>query len=226
MAKNLSVLGIYPDRTTVSDAISVLRKAGYRSADIAVFSAENQGSKDFAHEKGSKAPEGAAAGAAGGAIAGALLGWLVATGVIAIPGLEPLTAVRPVMAALAAAACSGALGWLIGLFIGLSVPEYVAKRYAGRMGRAGILLSVHCDSSEWCERAKKSLKDTGARYISSASESAADYATTDKPTPRPTVVVGRDEVHEGRTSSEIQTTIENESSTPTADGPPHRTPVL
>lgn len=226
MAKNISVLGIYPDRPTVSDAISVLHKAGYRPADIAVFSAENQGSKDFAHEKGSKAPEGAAAGAAAGAISGALLGWLVTTGVIAIPGLETLTAVRPIMAALAAAACGGALGWLIGLFIGLSLPEYVAKRYAGRMGRGGILLSVHCDSSEWCERAKKSLKDTGARYISSVSESAADYATTDKPTPRPAVVVGRDEVHEGRTSREIQTAIDDESSTPTADGPPHRTPVL
>ena len=175
-------------------------KAGYRPADIAVLSAENQGSKEFAHEKSSKAPEGAAAGAAAGAVAGALLGWLVATGVVPFPGLEPLATVRPLMAALAAAACGGAFGWLIGFFLGLSMPEYVAKRYAGRMGRGGILLSVHCDSSEWCERAQKSLKDTGARYISSASESAADYATTDKPTPRePAAVVDRDELHQGRT---------------------------
>ena len=191
MAKNTSVLGIYPDRASVSDAIGVLYKAGYRPADIAVLSAENQGSKDFAHEKGSKAGEGAAAGAAIGAAVGALLGWLVATGVVVFPGLEPFAAVRPAMAALAAAACGGALGWLIGLFIGLSMAEYLAKRYAGRMRRGGILLSVHCDSSEWCERAQKSLKDTGARYISSISEAAADYATTDKPASRePAVSTG------------------------------------
>lgn len=199
MAKNTSVLGIYPDRTRVSEAISALYKVGYRPADIAVLTAENQGSKDFAHVKSSKAPEGAAAGAAVGALIGALLGYLVATGVIAFPGLERFTAPSPVVVALAAAACGGTLGWLIGLFIGFSMTEYVAKRYAGRMGRGGILLSVHCDSSEWCERAEKSLKDTGARYISSAAESAADYATTDKPTPRETaVLVDRDEVRETR----------------------------
>ncbi|HLG99651.1 MAG TPA: hypothetical protein VKX49_25305 [Bryobacteraceae bacterium] len=200
MAKNTSVFGIYPDRTTVSDAIGILHKGGYRPADIAVLSAENQGSKDFAHEKSSKAPEGAAAGAAVGAIGGLLLGWLAATGVVAFPGLEALGAVRPVVAALAAAACGGALGWLIGLFVGWTMPEYVAKRYAGRMGRGGILVSVHCDSSEWRQRAQKSLKDTGARYIAFASESAADYATTDKPTPRePVAITDRDKAHESRT---------------------------
>ena len=65
-----------------------------------------------------------------------------------------------------------------------ALTEYVAKRYAGRIRRGGILLSVHCDSREWCDRAKKTLKDTGARNISSASEAAADYGTTDKPTER------------------------------------------
>jgi Protein of unknown function (DUF3341) len=200
MAKNTSVLGIYPDRRTVSDAITVLHRAGYRPVDIAILSAENQGSKDFAHEKSSKAPQGAATGALVGAVVGAILGWLMATGVVAVPGLEPLAVLRPVLAAMAAAGCGGALGWLIGFFLGLGMPEYLAKRYAGRMGRGGILISVHCDSSEWCERAHKSLKDTGARYISSASESAADYATTDQPTPRdPATLVVQEEVHEART---------------------------
>ena len=93
---------------------------------------------------------------------------------------------------------------LIGSFIGLSLPEYVAKRYAGRMTSSGILLSVHCDSSEWRQRAQKSLKDTGARFISFASEAAADYATTDKPTPRPAIPVRRDEAHEDQTLREIR----------------------
>jgi hypothetical protein len=194
MAKNTSVIGIYPDRTTVSDAICVLHKAGYRPADIAVLSPDNPGSKDFAHEKGSKAPEGAATGAAAGAVVGASLGWLVATGLVAFPGLEPFAAVKPIMAALAGAGIGGAIGWLGGLFVGLRIPEYVAKRYAGRMRRGGILLSVHCDSSEWCARAEKSLKDTGARNISYATEAAADYGTTDKPTERsPAVLTDRGE---------------------------------
>ena len=123
--------------------------AGFRTADISVLFPENTGTKDFAHEKSSKAPEGAAAGAAIGAVAGLLLGWLVATGVVAFPGLALLAGLRPFIVALAVAACGGALGWLIGLFVGVSMPEYVAKRYAGRMGRGGILVSVHCDSSEW-----------------------------------------------------------------------------
>src|SRR5450631_3667773 len=88
MAKNTSVLGIYPDRRTVSDAITVLHRAGYRPVDIAILSAENQGSKDFAHEKSSKAPQGAATGALVGAFVGAILGWLMAAGVVAVPGLE------------------------------------------------------------------------------------------------------------------------------------------
>lgn len=200
MAKNISVFGIYPDRTTVSEAIGVLHKAGYRPADIAVLAAENPGSKDFAHQKGSKAPEGAALGSAIGAAAGAALGWLIATGVVALPGLEPLAAVKPVIAALAAAGCGGTVGWLTGLFLGLTMPEYVAKRYAGRLRIGGILLSVHCDSAEWRARAQQFLKDTGARYISSASESPASYATYDKPTSRePTTRVDRDTMHEGRT---------------------------
>ena len=115
-----------------------------------------------------------------------------------ITGLGALVAAGPVVAALAGAGAGGALGWIAGLLAGMRLPEYVAKRYAGRIRRGGILLSVHCDSPEWCDRAKKTLKDTGARNISSASEAAADYGTTDKPTDKPTerapaAVTNRDE---------------------------------
>jgi hypothetical protein len=184
MAKNTSVIGIYPDRTTVSDAIDVLHKAGYRATDISVLSSDNQGTKDFGHEKHSKAPQGAATGAAVGAVIGAAVAWLVSTQTVAIPYLAPLVAAGPVLAALAGAGAGGALGWMVGLLAGLPLPEYVAKRYAGRIRRGGILLSVHCDNQEWCNRAKKTLENTGARNISSASEAAADYGTTDKPTER------------------------------------------
>jgi hypothetical protein len=195
MARNTSVMGIYPDRTTVSDAVNVLHKAGYRGTDISVLSSENQGSKDFAHEKHNKALEGAAAGAAAGAVVGAALAWLVAIQTVTIAGLGPLVAAGPVLAGLAGAGAGGTLGWIAGLLAGLPLTEYVAKRYAGRIRHGGILLSVHCDSPEWCDRARKTLKDTGARNISSASEAAADYGTTDRPTERaPVCVTDRGEV--------------------------------
>lgn len=190
MARNTSVIGIYPDRTTVSDAINVLHKAGYRTTDISVLSSDNQGSKDFAHEKHTRAPAGAAAGALVGAVFGAALAWFVSThpltiqGLGPIPGLVQLVAAGPVLAALAGAGAGGALGWIVGLLAGLPLSEYVARRYQGRIRRGGILLSVHCDSQDWCNRAKRTLKDTGARNISSASEAAADFGTTDKPTER------------------------------------------
>jgi hypothetical protein len=192
VAKNTSVIGIYENRTTVSDVIDVLHKAGYRATDISVLSSDNQGSKDFAHEKHTKAPAGAGIGAAAGAVVGAALAWFVSNQTVTIAGLGSLVAAGPLLAALAGAGAGGALGWIVGLLAGLRLPEYVAKRYAGRIRRGGILLSVHCDSPEWCERAKKTLKDTGARDISSASEAAADYATTDKPTERlPAAVTNR-----------------------------------
>jgi Protein of unknown function (DUF3341) len=189
MAKNTSVMGIYTDRTTVSDAINVLQKSGYRATDISVLSSENQGSKDFALNKRTKALEGAATGAAAGAVIGAALAWLVSIQTVTIPALAPLVAAGPVLAALAGAGAGGTLGWVVGLLAGMRLPEYVAKRYAGRIRRGGILLSVHCDSQEWCERAKKTLRDTGARQISSAAEAAADYGTTDTPTARAPVPV-------------------------------------
>lgn len=204
MARNTSIIGIYPDRTTVSDAISVLHKAGYRATDISVLSSDNQGSKDFGHEKHTRAPAGAAAGAAVGAILGAALAWLVSSGALIIPGLGPLIPAGPVLAVLAGAGAGGALGWIVGLLAGLPLSEYVAKRYAGRIRRGGILLSVHCDSQEWCNRAKKALKDTGARNISSASEAAADYGTTDKPTERaPAPVTDRNEAPARQTTEYV-----------------------
>ena len=182
-------MGIYPDRTTVSDAISVLQKAGYRSTDISVLSSDNPGSKDFAHEKRTKALEGAAVGSVAGALIGTASAWFVSAYPVTTAVVGPLVAAGPVLAGVAGAGAGGALGWIVGLLTGRRFTEYVARRYAGRIRRGGALLSVHCDSPEWCDRAKKTLKDTGARNISSALEAAADYGTTDKPTERAPVAV-------------------------------------
>jgi hypothetical protein len=182
--KNTAVFGIYPTYTSVEEAVDALKTAGFRNTDISVLFPENVGTKDFAHEKGTKAPEGASAGAGTGAVIGGGLGWLAGIGALAIPGLGPFIAAGPIMAALAGAGVGGAVGGLTGALIGMGIPEYEAKRYEGRVKEGGILLSVHSDNSEWTKRAKDILERTGAQDVASTGEASADFQKTDKPMPR------------------------------------------
>jgi hypothetical protein len=182
--KNTAVFGIYPTYSSVEGGVDALKTAGFRNTDISVLFPENVGSKDFAHEKGTKAPEGAATGAGTGAVVGGVLGWIVGIGALAIPGVGPFIAAGPIMAALAGVGVGGAIGGIAGALIGLGIPEYEAKRYEGRVRQGGILLSVHSDSSEWTKRAKIILEQTGAQDISSTGESSADFAKSDKPLAR------------------------------------------
>src|SRR6267378_1843369 len=179
--KNTAVFGIYSSYGQVESAVDSLRAAGFRNTDISVLFPENQGTKDFAHEKGTKAPEGAATGAGTGAVIGGGLGWLAGIGALAIPGVGPFIAAGPIVAALAGAGVGGAVGGITGALIGMGIPEYEAKRYEGRVKEGGILLSVHSDNSEWTKRAKEILERTGAQDISSAGEASADFSKTDKP---------------------------------------------
>src|SRR6476620_8375771 len=172
--KNTAVFGIYRDETGVESAVDALKTAGFRNTDISVLFPENQGTKDFAHEKNTKAPEGATTGAGTGAMLGGGLGWLAGIGALAIPGLGPFIAAGPIMAALAGAGVGGAVGGLTGALVGMGIPEYEAKRYEGRVKDGGILLSVHSDSSEETKRAKEILQQTGAQDISSTGETRGD----------------------------------------------------
>jgi hypothetical protein len=182
--KNTAVFGIYRNRADVENAVDTLRREEFRNTDISVLFPENEGTKDFAHEKKTKAPEGTATGAATGAILGGGLGWLAGIGALAIPGLGPFIAAGPIMAALAGVGAGGAIGGITGALIGMGIPEYEAKRYEGRVKEGGILLSVHCDDSKWTKRAKEILQHTGADDISSTGEASADFAKTDRPMPR------------------------------------------
>src|SRR3954453_5296867 len=165
--KNTAVFGIYPSYSAVEHAVDALRTAGFRNTDISVLFPENVGTKDFAHEKGTKAPEAATTGAGTGAAIGGVLGWLTGIGALAIPGLGPFIAAGPIMAALAGVGVGGAVGGLTGALIGMGIPEYEAKRDEGRVKEGGILLSVHCDSSDWTKKAKEILERTGAEDVSS-----------------------------------------------------------
>src|SRR6202048_2369045 len=182
--KNTAVFGIYTDRSSVDRAVEALKAAGFSNNDVSALFPENKGTKDFAHEKNTKAPEGATTGAGTGALLGGGLGWLLGIGALAIPGLGPFIAAGPIMAALAGAGVGGAVGGIAGALIGMGIPEYEAKRYEGRIREGGILLSVHSDNSEWTKRARQILEATGAHDIGSTSEAGADYAETDRPVPR------------------------------------------
>jgi len=182
--KNTAVFGIYPSYESVERAVDALRVAGFRGTDISVLFPENIGTKDFAMEKGTKAPEGAATGAGTGVVVGGTLGWLTGIGALAIPGLGPFIAAGPIMAALAGAGAGGALGGITGALIGMGIPEYEAKRYQGRVTKGGILLSVHSDNSDWTKRAKEVLERTGAEDISSTGETKGDLENSDKPRPK------------------------------------------
>ena len=178
--KNNSVFGIYPDRASVEEAVEALRATGFRGTDISVLFQENQGTKDFAHEKNTKAPEGTTTGVTTGGVIGGTLGLLAGIGALAIPGVGPFIAAGPIMGALAGLGVGGAVGGLIGALVGMGIPEYEAKRYEGHIKEGGVLLSVHCDTADEITRAKELLKQTGAQHISSSGEASADYpaATT------------------------------------------------
>jgi Protein of unknown function (DUF3341) len=177
--KKKSVFGIYNTRESVERAVDTFLKSGFTTSDISVLLPENLGGKPIATHKDTKAPEGATAGGAGGAVVGGTLGLLAGIGALAIPGLGPFIAAGPIMAALAGMGVGGAVGGFAGALIGMGIPEYEAKRYEGRIQKGGILLSVHCDTSDQIKRAKEIMKNTGAEDISSTGESSADVKDSD-----------------------------------------------
>jgi hypothetical protein len=178
--KKVAVFGIYRGVSEAEHGVDALVQQGsFSNSDVSVLMPDRQGSKDFAHEKHTKAPEGTTTGAATGGTIGGTLGLLAGIGALAIPGLGPFIAAGPIMAALAGVGVGGTVGGLVGALVGMGIPEYEAKRYEGRVKDGGVLLSVHCATSEDITRAKDILKQTGADDISSSGEKGSEsYATT------------------------------------------------
>ena len=171
MAK--SVFCIADNYDQVQNIVGQLRTAGFSANDISVLFPDKKTTKEFAHEKSTKAPEGAVAGAGAGAVLGGAAGLLVGIGALAIPGLGPLIAAGPIMAALSGIAAGGALGGLTGALIGMGIPELEAKRYETRVKGGDILVSVNCEDGAQASQAAKIFEDAGAQDISSAAESNA-----------------------------------------------------
>ena len=171
--KNTAVFGIYRSGDHAERAVDTLIAAGFPSGDISVLLPDTSSTKEFAHVKETKAPEGTTAGVTTGGVIGGTLGVLAGIGALAIPGVGPFIAAGPIMAGLAGLGVGGAVGGLVGALVGMGIPEYEAKRYEGRVKDGGTLLSVHCDTSAQISRAKELLKSSGAEDISSTGESSA-----------------------------------------------------
>src|ERR1700689_1502938 len=177
--KKTAVFGIYTTVPAADLATDKLIKEGFLASNISALMPENLGSREIGTEKATKAPEGVTAGVSTGAVVGGTLGLLAGIGALAIPGVGPFIAAGPIMAALAGLGVGGAVGGFTGALIGMGIPEYEAKRYEGRLQKGGILLSVHCDTSDQIKRAKEILKNANAEDISSTGESSADVKTDD-----------------------------------------------
>jgi Protein of unknown function (DUF3341) len=165
-----AVFGLAKTEAHAITILEQLKAAGFSSNDISVLFPDKTGTKDFAHEHHTKAPEGAAAGAGTGGVLGGALGWLVGIGALAIPGLGPFIAAGPIMAALSGAAAGAALGGITGALIGLGIPEYEAKRYEGKIKEGNVLISVHTDDRTERSRAKQILEQAGAEDVADTAE--------------------------------------------------------
>lgn len=167
-----SVICIAKTEDLAINIVNQLKAARFSNNDISVLFPDKHGTKDFAHEQHTKAPEGAATGVAAGGVLGGALGWLAGIGALAIPGVGPFIAAGPILAALGGVAVGGAVGGIAGALIGLGIPEYEAKRYEGKIKDGNILISVHTVNADEIKRAKEIFKNSGAEDISSTGEAA------------------------------------------------------
>ena len=168
-----AVFGIAKTESQAANIVDQLKAAGFSNNDISVLFPDKRGTKDFAHEQNTKAPEGAATGAGTGGVVGGVFGWLVGIGALAIPGLGPFIAAGPIMAALSGAAVGGTVGGLTGALIGMGIPEFEAKQYEGKLRSGNILLAVHVDDAEETGLVRQIMEEEQAEDVSTGTEAIA-----------------------------------------------------
>lgn len=179
---NTVVYGLFETRAALEAAVNQFKAEGFLNSDISALLPSAGDTKEFAHQKETKAPEGATTGATTGAVLGGTLGWLAGIGTLAIPGIGPFVAAGPILAGLAGAGIGGAVGGIAGALVGMGIPEYEAKRFESAVKDGGILLSVHAGQGDWVNRAKDIFKHCGAHDISSTSEAKGEsFERTDMP---------------------------------------------
>jgi hypothetical protein len=169
-----AVIGIVNSLAATETIVDRLRVAGFTGDNISVLMPDKSGTKDFAHEHATKAPEGTTAGVGIGGLAGGTVGYLAGIGALTIPGIGPLVAAGPIMAALSGAAVGGAVGGITGALIGMGIPEFEAKQYAGKVKEGKILVSVHTTNRDQVQTAKAVLNEAGATDVSTVGEARVD----------------------------------------------------
>ncbi|MCU1300810.1 MAG: hypothetical protein JWQ87_1094 [Candidatus Sulfotelmatobacter sp.] len=165
MAKSKSVFGVYSTEDDAKVAVAQFADAGFSRSDISIVLPEKPATDLAVSEDATKAPEGAAVGAGSGAAVGGAMGWLVGVGALAIPGIGPVIAAGPILAALAGVGVGGALGGFAGCLIGVGISESEAGRYEGRLINGGILVAVHCETSQEITRAEDIMRRTKAEDV-------------------------------------------------------------
>jgi hypothetical protein len=150
--------------------VAQLQGSGFLPNDISVLFPDKQGTRDFAHEHNTKAPEGAVAGAGTGGVLGGTIGLLAGIGALAIPGLGPFIAAGPLMGALSGAAVGAGVGGLTGALIGMGIPEIEARKYEGKVRGGNLLVAVHVETAEQRKRAEDVFKLARAEDIVAVDE--------------------------------------------------------
>jgi hypothetical protein len=171
---NQSVVGLVHTRTEAENLVTSLKSAGFVDSSISVLFPDKEGTKDFAHNNSTKAPEGAVTGAGAGGVIGGTLGLLAGIGALAVPGVGPLIAAGPIMAALSGAAVGATVGGVTGALVGLGIPEYEAKMYEGKIRDGNILIAVHGDNNDQLKRAEVLFKENDASDIHRVGEAAVN----------------------------------------------------
>ena len=161
-----TVYAIINSEAQAARIVDNLVNSGFSPNDISVLFPDKGSTHEFSHEKNTKAPEGAVAGASTGGLLGGGLGLLAGIGALAIPGVGPLIAAGPLLAALSGAAVGASVGGIAGGLIGLGIPELEAKRFENRITEGNILISVHAVDGDEVDRAKEILKNAEAEDIS------------------------------------------------------------
>ena len=169
-----SVIGLVHTRVEAENLVTALKTVGFVDNEISVLFPDKEGSKDFAHDNSTKAPEGAVTGASTGGVIGGTLGLLAGIGVLAIPGVGPLIAAGPIMAALTGAAVGATVGGVTGALVGLGIPEYEAKMYEGKIREGNILIAAHSDNKDMLKAAEDIFKELGVKDVHRTSEAKVE----------------------------------------------------
>ena len=167
-----AVIGIAKSEAQADTIVTRLQNAGVPTSDISVLMPDRTESRDFAHEHSTKAPEGTTIGVGAGGIAGGVLGLLAGIGALAIPGVGPLIAAGPIMAALSGAAVGATIGGIAGALIGMGIPEFEAKQYEAKVKEGNILISVHTHDSDDAKHIKEIMQTAQAEDVSIAGEAS------------------------------------------------------